>query len=108
MESNESKKVVALKKLIEKYLTPRSKSPSDSNHLMAQFKTENHFDYHLKITSLVSVAMLALEADEGTKSFSVEDKEVSVSNVLEIVLQLMNCDTAEFIDRVVEVIGIDS
>ena len=105
MESKAHKKEQVVRKLIGTYLTPEHKMPTTPGHVIGQFETEGHLEYQLKISSLIKVALLALDSDEKSRPEYMDNPEIYVCDVLDIVLQLLDSNTAEFADRVQEELG---
>lgn len=98
METNETK---TLKELRE--LSGRSfKTLRPNNHKKGLYTidldVEGYLDLLFTVANLIKVSILALDSDESCSS-QVPDPATNIKNMLEIALQLLPYEEAEFLDQ---------
>jgi hypothetical protein len=98
MEPNETKTLKDLQELAGKGF--RTLRPTKNKRVMykAEIEVEGYLDLLFTVANLIKVSIIALDADEPF-SYHIPNPPTNITNMLEIALQLLPYDEAEFLDK---------
>ncbi|WP_394772611.1 hypothetical protein [Flavobacterium sp.] len=102
METNETKKLENLKKIIEKYFNTLNSDNNTSEFYTAQIKI-NYYELGCVITNMLKMCILTLE-NEGHIKSSTNKNPVNVSLILEMVLEMFPLNEFEFLGEINEMV----
>jgi hypothetical protein len=98
METNEIKTLKELRELSGRsFKTLRPKKQKKGLYTI-ELSVEGYLDLLFTVANLIKVSILALDSDE-TCSNQVQNPPTNITNILEIALQLLPYDEAEFLDQ---------
>ncbi|KFF08188.1 hypothetical protein [Flavobacterium hydatis] len=105
METNETKTLENLKRLIALHFRTLKPANDKSKAYIAQIKFVNYFELGCVITDMLKLCILALDEETHKLSEKNKNEAINVSLILETVLHMFPLDEFEFLSDVCEMVG---
>ena len=98
MKTNEIKTLEELRELTGNCFKTLRPDKHKKGSYTIELNVDGYLDLLFTIANLIKVSILALDSDE-TCSSEVQNPPINITNMLEIALQLLPYDEAEFLDQ---------
>lgn len=98
MEMNEPKTLQELQELAGKGFKTLRPAMHKKGLYNVEIDVEGYLDLLFTVANLIKVSVMALDTD-GSFSNHISDPPTNITNMLEIALQLLPYDEAEFLDK---------
>ena len=102
METIDPQKLVTLSAKAEMLFSTITVVPNAQDTYVVPLKVSGYHDLVCLTADLMKLCVLALQTDEPHISALVQSGKINVGNILEVALQLMPYDEAEFLDTVLD------
>jgi hypothetical protein len=104
METNETKTLENLKRLIALHFNTLKPANDKSKTYIAQIKFVNYFELGCVITEILKLCIVALDHDAHKTSTTIKHSPINVALILEMILEMFPMDEFEFLSDVAEMV----
>jgi hypothetical protein len=99
METNEIKNLKNLQELARKQFKTLETDTYTKDLFTVKFNVIGYKDLLFVISDLIKLSICAIEQDSSYDSATIVNSKVNITNILEIAIQLLPIDEAEFLDE---------
>ncbi|MFV8343582.1 hypothetical protein [Flavobacterium sp. XS2P39] len=99
METNGIKKIQELQEMVNTHFTKLKPNEKEKNTCTVSFTVYDYSHLMFIISDLMKLCIYATEDEFGLDSCSVVSSKINIAQILEIAIELLPIDEAEFLDQ---------